>query len=103
MSAAGQARAPGTHMFNSAPPSISLFRFCIARKRGTHHDYDPGQERYPRVLPPLLPPHAPRPAPERVRLARERVGLVHEQVEALAPLQDRVDVLDHDVFAKWSA
>jgi hypothetical protein len=52
----------------------------------THHYHHPGQERNFLVLPPLLPPHAPRSSPKRVRLARKGICLVNEQVEALAAL-----------------
>jgi hypothetical protein len=61
-------------------------RRVMREPRGTHHHHDPRQKRYPRILPPLLPPHTPCSPPESVRLSGEGVGLVNEQVESLASL-----------------
>lgn len=65
----------------------------------THDDDNTCEDGDFRVLPPLLAAHGTRSAAERVRLTRERVSLVDEEVKALAALQDRVDVLHHDVLA----
>lgn len=64
----------------------------------THKTDDTGEDGDTGVLPPLLAADLARPTAEGVRLARERVGLVDEKVETLAALQDRVDVLHHDVL-----
>lgn len=85
----------------SVPPhqwlGRSASRNCV--DRCTHHAHYSRQDRDLRVLPPLLSPDAPCAPPEGICLARKSIGLVHEEVEALAALQDRVDVLDHDVLA----
>lgn len=64
-----------------------------------HEDNKAEQDGDTRVLPPLLATDSPRSAAESVRLARKRIRLVDQEIEALAALQDRLDVLDHDVLA----
>ena len=56
------------------------------RQNRTHHNHHPRQYRYSRILPPLRPPHAPRAPSKGVCLPSEGIGLVDEQVEALASL-----------------
>lgn len=66
----------------------------------THHPNYTRQSHYPDVSPPLLSSHRPRSSSESIRLSRQRIGLVHQQIQPLSSLQYRVDVLHHNVFAK---
>jgi hypothetical protein len=67
----------------------------------THHTNNTRQGHDPNIAPPLLSPDRSGSSSESVRLSRERVRLVHEQIQALSSLQDRVNVLDHDIFAVY--
>lgn len=51
-----------------------------------------------RIAPPHLATDVARPAAECGGLARHDVGLVDEQLDALAAAQDLLHVLDHDVL-----
>lgn len=72
----------------------------LAGDSGPGHQHRPANAQRERRthLPPHLPPDTFGPPFERPRLARELVGLVDEELDALASAENLVDVIDHDVL-----
>ena len=73
--------------------------FAWRKWASTYHADYARQRHDPDVAPPLLSSDRPGPASESVRLSCESIRLVDQQVETFSSLQNRVDVLHHDVFA----
>lgn len=73
---------------------------CICLEKGlTHHPDNTCQGHDSHISPPLLTPDISCSASESVCLSSQSVRLVHQKIQALSSLQDRVDVLNHDILA----
>jgi hypothetical protein len=65
---------------------------------GTDHDDEGTQGDHSSVLPPHLPSQDLTTLSKGTRLGTQVIGLVEQEFDSLAPVQDFADVLDHDIF-----